>query len=319
MISPAFGGGTANVEFEMLTGFSNLFFNTSIIPYNVYFKHNTPSIVSAFKDSGYDTVAIHPNTGDFYNRNNVYKYLGFDEFQDVKSFDQSNQIKGNYVSDDTLVDRITDTLKQKSKPTFILGVTMQNHDPYTSNIKNYGSNREIQVESDKLNDVEKDVLGNFAQGVYDEDRALGKLIEAVKKNDRPTLVYFYGDHLPRLGIGLPDGNYEIYNKLGYADGKTDPRSDKKFYEIPLVTWSSYKELPKLDTPMSPNQIALEILRDAGIKYPSYFNSLLEFRDKYPYLSSYLNNKTDLLNDKTIKDYYMVQYDIMFGKQYFVKK
>jgi phosphoglycerol transferase MdoB-like AlkP superfamily enzyme len=319
MISPAFGGGTANVEFEVLTGFSNFFFNTSIMPYNVYFRRSTPSIVSAFKDNGYATVALHPNNGDFYNRNNVYKYIGFDEFRDIKSFDPANEIKGNYVSDDSLVDRIADTLKEKDAPAFILGITMQNHDPYTSDIKNYGAAREIQVESDKLNDAEKDVLANFAQGVHDEDKALGKLIEAAKKNDRPTLIYFYGDHLPRLGVGLPGGNYEIYGKLGFADGKTDPRTDKKFYEVPYVAWSSYKELPRLDAPISPNQLALEILKDSGINYPSYFNSLLEVRDEHPYLSGYLDSKTAFANDRAIQDYYLVQYDLMFGKQYLTAK
>ena len=319
MISPAFGGGTANVEFEVLTGFSNFFFNTSIIPYNVYFKHSFPGIVSAFKDNGYTAVALHPNEGDFYNRSNVYKYMGFDEFRDIKTFDPKNEIKGNYVSDDTLMDRIADTLKEKDAPAFVVGITMQNHDPYTSNIKNYGENREIQVESSKLDDTEKDALANFAQGVYDEDKALGKLIDVAKKNDRPTLIYFYGDHLPRLGVGLPDGNYEIYYKLGYWNGETDPRADKKFYEVPYVAWSSYKELPKLDTPISPNQLALEILKDSGIKYPPYFNILLELREKYPYLSSYLSSKTALANDRAVQDYYMVQYDIMFGQRYLTGK
>lgn len=319
MISPAFGGGTANVEFEVLTGFSNFFFNQSIIPYNVYFKHNTPGIVSAFKDSGYDAVALHPNDGDFYNRNNVYKYLGFDEFKDIKSFDEPGIFKGNYVSDDALVDKIAETLKEKDAPTFILGITMQNHDPYISNIKNYGDRREIQVQSNKLDDTEKDVLANYAQGVCDEDKALGKLIDVAEKNDRPTLIYFYGDHLPRLGVGLPGGNYDIYNKLGYTDGTTDPRTDKKFYELPYVAWSSYKDLPKIDTPISSSQLAIEILKDAGIKYPSYFNSLLELRTEHPYLSSYLDNKAELANDKALQAYYMVQYDIMFGKQYLLGK
>lgn len=319
MISPAFGGGTANVEFEVLTGFSNFFFNQSIIPYNVYFKHTMPGIVSAFKENGYDAVALHPNIGDFYNRNNVYKYLGFDEFKDITSLDQPDAYKGNYLSDDKLVDDIADELKKKDAPAFILGITMQNHDPYTSNIKNYGTDREIQVQSEKLDDSEKDVLANFAQGVYDEDKALGKLIEVAKKNDRPTLVFVFGDHLPRLGVGLPGGNYDIYNKLGFTDDGTNPRSDKKFYELPYVAWSSYKELPKLDTPITPNQLAIEILKDSGIKYPSYFNSLLELRTNHPYLSSYLDSKVGLSNDKAVQDYYMMQYDIMFGKQYLTGK
>jgi phosphoglycerol transferase MdoB-like AlkP superfamily enzyme len=319
MISPAFGGGTANVEFEVLTGLSNFFFNQSIIPYNVYFKRTFPSIIGAFKDSGYAAVAVHPNDGEFYNRAKVYKYMGFDKFEDIKSFDPSTQTKGNYVSDDNLVNKIEGILKEESGPVFIQGVTMQNHDPYTNEIKHYGSGREIQAESDKLNTDEKDVLSNFAQGVYDEDKALGKLIEVAKKNDRPTIILMYGDHLPRLGVGLPQGNYEIFDKLGYTEGKADPRSLKKFFETPYVLWSNYGELPRLNAMVSPSQLSLELLKDAGIKYPSYFNSLLELREKHPYLNSYLDSKTGLANDKSVQDYYKMQYDIMFGSRYLLKK
>ncbi len=319
MISPAFGGGTANVEFEVLTGFSNFFFNKSIIPYNVYFKRDTPSIVSSFKENGYTAIALHPNDGSFYNRANVYKYIGFDRFDDINSFDPAKETKGNYVSDDNLVKKIEGVLKDSDGPVFIQGVTMQNHDPYTDEVKHYGASREIQAESDKLNKAEKDVLSNFAQGVHDEDKALGELIEIAKRNDRPTIICFYGDHLPRLGVGLPQGNYEIYEKLGYTDGKTDPRSDRKFFETPYILWSSDKALTMPDTPITPNQLAIELLKEAGIQYPSYFNSLLELRKEHPYLSSYLESKDELMKDKAVQEYYMIQYDILFGKRYLLKK
>jgi hypothetical protein len=196
---------------------------------------------------------------------------------------------------------------------------MQNHDPYTDEVKHYGAGREIQAESDKLNKAEKDVLSNFAQGVHDEDKALGELIEIAKRNDRPTIICFYGDHLPRLGVGLPQGNYEIYEKLGYTDGKTDPRSDRKFFETPYILWSSDRELTMPDTPITPNQLAIELLKESGIQYPSYFNSLLELRKEHPYLSSYLESKDELMKDKAVQEYYMIQYDILFGKRYLLKK
>jgi hypothetical protein len=74
-----------------------------------------------------------------------------------------------------------------------------------------------------------------------------------------------------------------------------------------------------DTPITPNQLAIELLKEAGIQYPSYFNSLLELRKEHPYLSSYLESKDELMKDKAVQEYYMIQYDILFGKRYLLKK
>jgi hypothetical protein len=97
-----------------------------------------------------------------------------------------------------------------------------------------------------------------------------------------------------------------------------PEQDPKFYETPIITWSNYKKMNKLPVPISPNQLAVEILRDSGIKYPNYFNYLLRLREKYPFLNRSLVDKNELMNDEIINNYYMIQYDIMFGNQYILK-
>jgi tetratricopeptide (TPR) repeat protein len=119
--------------------------------------------------------------------------------------------------------------------------------------------------------------------------------------------------LPRLGA--PKGIYDIYEKLGYIDKSKKPEEDIKFYETPILTWSNYKVMNKYPEPISPNQLALEILMDSGIKYPDYFNYLLKLREKYPYLNNNIVNKNNLMKDDLINNYYLIEYDIMFGNQY----
>lgn len=313
-VSPVFGGGTANVEFEVLTGFSNFFFNKGIVSYDVYVGHNIMALPQVFKNDGYSTIAIHPNTGEMYSRNKVYNYMGFDKFIDINGFNYDEDKKGDFVSDDRFADKIIGTLNDTSdsKPKFIMGVSIQNHDSYDSATKGYGDT-EIKVQSDKLNDQEKDILSNYSQGIYDSDKEIGKVIEAAKKSSRPTLVYVFGDHLPRLGYPLD--NYDIYNKTGYlADGEASD-STMKLYETPVVRWASFKKLPALNSPISPNQLAYEILQDSGVSYPGYFDYLKVVADKYPYLNNYLQDKNELLQDDVLKNYYLIQYDLMFGKAY----
>ncbi|EYE88715.1 sulfatase [Fervidicella metallireducens AeB] len=308
IISPVFGGGTANTEFEALTGFSMYYINPGIIPYNVYLRRNTPSIASVFKENGYQTTAIHPNVGDFYNRTSVYKYFGFDEFIDIKGFDENSEKKGPHISDEKTVEKILSLLNRDNNPKFIFAVTMQNHDPYYGNYENL----EVEAKSDNLDEIESSILSNFGQGIYDADKSLGQIINALSKTNKPTLLYFFGDHLPRLGY--PKGLLDIYNNCSFFEGASVLNKDLRLYKTPFVTWSNYKNMQPINQLISPAQIAFEILTDSEVKYPNYFNILKEIRAKYPIMHNNLKEKVNS-EDEIVKKYEMIQYDLLFGKQY----
>lgn len=308
--SPVIGGGTANTEFEALTGMSMYFSSPGIIVYNAYLRTETPSLASVFKDNGYSTVAIHPNYGWFYNRDKVYSYFGFDKFLDSNSFNLSADFKGPNISDDAFVDKILETVNSSDNPTFVFALSMENHDPY----KDKYTSQDVTVESDQLSATEKNIVANYAQGMYDADQSLGKLIKELEKSDRPTLVYFFGDHAPRLG-SLSD-YYKIYDRLGTNDTSAQDQGlgDLKYYTTPFASWSNYTELPALPEIVSPSHIAYEILRDAGVKYPNYFNILPALEKTYPVMHM---QKKDIVDAESslVKDYQLIQYDLLFGKKY----
>ncbi|MBQ4040753.1 MAG: sulfatase-like hydrolase/transferase, partial [Oscillospiraceae bacterium] len=78
---PAVGAGTANTEFEVLTGMTLDFFGTCEYPYKTVLNDTaTCSLCTDFKSNGYAAHALHNNTGTFYDRDTVYSYLGFDTF-----------------------------------------------------------------------------------------------------------------------------------------------------------------------------------------------------------------------------------------------
>ncbi len=308
--APIIGGGTANSEFEALTGMSISSLSPGIIVYNAYLRTQTPSIASVLKDNGYSTTAIHPNYGWFYNRDKVYSYFGFDNFYDVDKFDLSSQCKGPYISDYALVDKIMDTLNSSDKPAFIFGLSMQNHDPY---IDKYSSH-DVTVESDKLDSQQKNIVGNFAQGIYDADQSLGKLIQELQKSKKPTLLYFFGDHAPRLG-SLNDF-YKVYDMLGTNDKSAQNQNLEKlkYYTTPFAAWSNYKEIDSFSEIVSPSHLAYKILQDAGAKFPNYFNILPELEKSFPVLHQQTISTVDN-NDQLIKDYRLIQYDLLFGNKY----
>jgi phosphoglycerol transferase MdoB-like AlkP superfamily enzyme len=311
ILSPVFGGGTANVEFEALTGLSNYFTSPGVMPYNVYLRRNTPSIATVFDRNDYDTIAIHCNDGTFYNRDKVYKYFGFKKFIDIKGFDKNNDCKGTNVSDDKLVDKVLQQLNEGDKPKFIFAVTMQNHDPY---YKEY-DRLEVNTTSDKLNETEHSILSNYVSGIYDADQAFGKLISSLKESGRPTLVYYFGDHLPRLGS--PVGNYDVYNSLNYFKDKDKIEADINCYTTPLAAWSNYKSIANIEPIISPAQLSLHILKESKVSYPVYFNILEEVGKTHPYLQNHINSR-DIQNEEVVKDYKLIQYDLLFGDQYLGK-
>lgn len=308
IISPVFGGGTANTEFEALTGFSMYFISPGIIPYNVYLRRNTPSIASVFKENGYKTTAIHPNVGDFYNRTNVYKYFGFDEFIDINGFDQNSEKKGPHISDEKTIEKILNVLNRDDHPKFIFAVTMQNHDPYYGNYENL----EVEAKSNNLDEIESSILSNFGQGIYDADKSLGQIINALSQTNKPTILYFFGDHLPRLGY--PKGLLDIYNNCKFFEGASVLNKDLRLYRTPVVSWSNYKNMQPINQLISPAQLAFEILKESEVSYPNYFNILKELRAKYPVMHNNLKEKVNS-EDEAVKKYEMIQYDLLFGKQY----
>ena len=97
-VSPVYAGGTCLPEFEVLTGMPTYFLPPSVYPYSQYITDETPSIVSAYKENGYQTVALHPYRKNFYNRASAYPLMGFDTFKGMDDFDYKD-VSGIYIDD----------------------------------------------------------------------------------------------------------------------------------------------------------------------------------------------------------------------------
>ncbi|MBY9078022.1 sulfatase-like hydrolase/transferase [Paenibacillus sp. HN-1] len=308
LLSPEFGGNTANVEFEALTGLSMYFLNDGSIPYQqrIVKMSSMPSVVSILKDKGYRTLALHPFDETFYNRNKVYPVLGFDQFTSDKDLSDAQRLTpGGYISDMAAVKEAVQELKSSDQPTFLHLVTMQNHFPFTK-----GLNGPTTVTVDGVAAERKDELETYVQDTKLTDQALAYLAEQLKSIERPTVVVFWGDHLPALSS-------DIYTQAGWD------KSPREKHETKLLYLANFDIGKQPVGTMSPAFIGPEVFRMTGQEMPAYYKLLDQVRSQLPGLSKnvLIGSANEIVSglsseqQELLNDYRLVEYDILEGEDY----
>jgi phosphoglycerol transferase MdoB-like AlkP superfamily enzyme len=287
---PYFALGTANTEFEVLTGLSMKFFPFYVSPYVQYINNYVLSLPFILKEYNYHTWAIHPNFSWFYDRKNVYKFLGFDKFysKEAISFNLKYREDG-YPYDLEVYKEIINKMKISKQRDFVFFITIQNHFPYEFNIDDtYFKNDYIQRDST----LNKEIF-NYLYLLKKTDDDIRTLYEEVIKLKEPTVVIIFGDHLPPF-------DKKTYNEIGI-----DNFFDKNLHLTPLIIFSNfpipeslYQEIAKKEFILA-NHLMYYILKMVSIEHP------------------YKNFIFKLIEDKlSKKEYDLVEYDILFGKRYF---
>lgn len=315
MFSPEFGGMTANIEFEALTGFSNAFLPAGSIPYQQYVRAPIPSVATFLKSVGYETRAIHPGTNWFWNRTPVYADFGFDDFKSEENLPPL-QKRGPLASDAAMTDEIIREADATQDPFFFFAVSLQNHGPYEPNRYPDPTHK---VEGAKTQWA-RDSLLSYAEGAADADRGLQRLVDWAKARSRPTVIAFFGDHLPPLG--------PVYVETGFLKDNVAPRKEAAdlmmlHHETPLVVWSNQTGPVEDMGAVSPAFLPLHILTAAGISHPYYTGFLGELSEHYRVVdrNMLLTTGGDPVEDWSrqkkidpdIRDFRFLQYDMMFGK------
>lgn len=314
-ISPTFGGNTANVEFEALTSYSMSLLKPGSIPYQqvITNKKEIPSIPTALKKEGYYTSAIHSFGRTFFKRDDVYKVLGFDKFNAEDTMENVD-IDGDYISDLAMSKEIIAELEKQKQPTFIHAVTMQNHFPFTEG--RFGENL-IEI-SGLENEESKGELETYTEGLRRSDEALQYLIEQLDNFDRPTLLVFFGDHLPSLGT-----NKSFYKENGYIMNEKTPNERLAMAQTPLLMYANF-DMPNDNLGLvSPIHFSNLIFDYAGLNKSLFYQFLSELYKEIPVLRDELkvDKNGEVINDLTkkqkemLEQYKMLQYDLLVGNQY----
>lgn len=197
---PSYGGGTANSEFEVLTGMSMEFFGAGEYPYKtIMLEVPCESIAFDLKELGYGCHAIHNHTGNFYDRDKVYPNLGFDSFQSIEYMNNIERTAYTWCKDKILTDEIltaidTDTEHERK---FIWAVSVQGHGKYPSEPIE-GLELPIKLAHGVFSEERTNMIEYYSNMISEMDAFIGDLISKLEERGEPTVLIMYGDHLPSL-------------------------------------------------------------------------------------------------------------------------
>ncbi len=242
IVVSSFGGGTANTEYDVLTGnVTTLLNENNVSPFGTIRKP-FHSLVNILNDHNYNTLGIHPGKRWFYNRGNVYDYFGFKHTLFEKDFENPTYYAA-FMSEEDTTNRLMEEFKKadKSVPLFEYCVTIQNHGGYPN--WKYGG-REINKNfktTSPLKTEDFDMFSVFFEGIRDMDHQINVLTEHFKAIDEPVIFIYYGDHLPFLGY-----NNRGFNLINYDVSGNTLDSARRLYSTPYVIWANNQAKELLD-------------------------------------------------------------------------
>ncbi|MDD5944188.1 MAG: LTA synthase family protein [Clostridia bacterium] len=235
IVVPNFGGGTSDTEFDVLTACSTKYINSSQVSYN-FVRDKMDCLPRLLENVGYDTLAIHPGYGWFYNRINVFQNMGFDDFLYLEEdFDPATQNKGGYISDavttESIIENFEKHTSESDDPLFEFCVTIQNHGPYEEKYTDLKTNFSTDIE---LTDVEKAMYSGYFEGIDDADAQIEALVNYFENSDEPVVLVFFGDHLPGFSNGM--AYFSKFRQDINLNGNQEQLL--KSYETPFFIWAN---------------------------------------------------------------------------------
>ena len=270
----AYGGGTANTEFEYLTGNSMAYLGQGVYPYTIYNLTQTENLASQFKELGYSTYAMHPNHGTNWNRENVYRDFGFDEFYTIEDFQDADKLRG-MVTDEATYDKILELLEQDENPQFIFDVTMQNHSGYDTGLLPASMQEDYRI--DGIYDSE---VNEYLALIKESDRALEQFISQLKKLDRKVILVFFGDHQPFFPSQFNDAWFQNESEATHAE---------RLWQTKYVIWANYDLAGSSQTSetqdVSSNFLGALMMDLIGAPLTDYQKAQLALRSEMPAINA----------------------------------
>lgn len=282
---PVVGAGTANTEFEILTGMSMQYFGTGEYPYKTILKQtDCESIASDLSKIGYGTHVVHNNGGNFYSRANAFSMMGFDSFTSKELMNIRKYTPlGSWPTDDILIEETVKALDStKDQPDFVYTITVQGHGDYPSD--KVLTNPQILV-SGAEDEAANNQWEYYVNMIHEVDKFIKNLTDALNQRGEDTIVVFFGDHLPSLGL---------------ADGDM---VSGDIFKTKYATWNNFG-LPKEDADLAAYELLASTTNALDIHEGTIFtyeqNALDKGTNKYDSFLIGLNH---------------LQYDLLYGERY----
>ena len=276
---PACGAGTANTEFEVLTGISAKFFGPGEYPYKGKLRKETlENMAYITKSHGYRTSALHNHRALFYNRNEVYKNLGFDTFTSVEYMNNVSFTPTNWCKDTVLAGEIMEIMTESEERDFMHVISVEGHGAYPAEKVFKSPYTEVTANDEET----KWKYEYYLNECHEMDTFVGDLIDRIEEAEEPTVMIIYGDHIPALDV------------------REEDYRQKDLYTTRYVIWDNIG-LAKKDKDLHSYQCGSELLKAAGIRNEGIL---------FDYQQSNKAKDPDYLSDMEA-----LEYDMLYGKRY----
>ena len=291
MQSDGYGGGTANMEFQTLTGLPFYNINPTV---SVLYSEVAPKMrrLISVSDSFNNKEVIHFESPINYSRNVIYNRLKFNKFisiDDKKNYDLGYQEV--HISDESTYKAVLKEMDAK-KNQFFSVITIQNHSPFIA-----GEPSDLTATGNGFSDDENTKLTNYSRLLTFTDTATQSFLESLSKIAKKITVVFYGDHLPGL---YPESAF-----------KNNPESQ---YQTDYFIWSNF-DAPKLNYPLvNSSDFSAMVFEQTNSKVSPYYALLTEVLKKASVDKKALEGEAQ----EIAEDLKMVEYDLISGKGYLSK-
>ena len=276
---PSVGAGTANTEFETITGMSMHYFGPGEYPYKSILKETTcESAPYVLKNLGYTTHAIHNNEANFYGRKSIFPNLGFDTFVSEEYMERENEKNSlGWVKDRVLVDEIMNCLNSSEGVDYIYTISVQGHGAYPD--EPMLDEPEITV-SGSATEERNNQWEYYVNEIHEMDEFIGELVAALEAYPEDVVLVMYGDHLPTMDLTVE----ELENRY--------------LFQTQYVIWDNFG-LEKEDENLAAYQMAAAVMDRVGI----HEGTILRYHQ------ARRNTKNYQVDLETL------QYDLLYGEQY----
>ena len=279
---PAIGAGTANSEFEVLSGFDVAYFGAGEYPYKTVLGSTTcETMATQFKTLGYSTHAMHNHDGTFYDRYIVYKNLGFDTFTPMEYMYDVEHTQKNWEKDNVLTGEIMKTLKSTEDKDFIFTVSVQGHGRYPSELDYENYSYPVKVTGTGSEELDNEWT-YYCNQLHEMDEFIKDLIEELKNYDEDVVLVMYGDHLP---------GFELTN---------DDVENGNLYQTEYFIWSNMKHFIDKDEDIPAYDLSTKLFDVIGLEKSAMQKVHTLYSEDDPEYSDVMWN---------------VEYDMLYGKRY----
>lgn len=272
IMSPVFGGYTANAEFESLCGFP-------VIHDDVKFErrmvNDAPCLPAILDRYGYDTVASHPNVASFWNRINAYRKIGFDTYWSIDDFNLDD-MNMNFLADASLYNQVMDKLNRRAHPNQAVFNYIVTYFGHWAGPLNYPLNESRPQVIRCEEGCETAEIESYANAMYYKSRELMTFLDNLRTSDPEAIIVAFGDHLPFLGGSF--SGYVEAETLAEVRDKFTPEMFLTYVTTPLIVIDGRRG--PLDMGTIPlYRLPGEIVRLLGINEPTILDYSRSMTDK----------------------------------------